>query len=288
MLLSGKKAIITGGSEGLGFAIAEAFVREGASVAICARDKTKLKEARQKLSSIKKPGQLVWSKPCDLSKPKQIQSFISATEKKLGEIDILVNNAGVIGPMGPLETADWNAWRQTLEINLFGAALACRALLPGFKQRKRGKIVNISGGGATAPFPYFTAYALSKVALVRLTETLAMELKEFNVQVNAVAPGMLNTSMMQDIVDAGPAYMGEGEFAKYQKVRSGEAGVSPTEPAELCAWLASDKSDAVTGKLISAAWDPWRKFDPHLSDLQKTDIYTLRRILPEDRGQKWG
>ena len=119
-------------------------------------------------------------------------------------VDVLVNNASVQGPIGPLETVDFAAWRAVFEVNLFAAAPVPAG--PAVHARSgRGKIINVSGGGATGPRPDFSAYALTKVAIVRLTETLAEELKGMAIDVNAVAPGAMNTRMLEEVLAAGPA-----------------------------------------------------------------------------------
>jgi NAD(P)-dependent dehydrogenase (short-subunit alcohol dehydrogenase family) len=134
--------------------------------------------------------------------------------------------------------------------------------------------------------PYLSAYAVSKAGLVRFMETLAEELAEFNIDVNAVAPGALNTRLLDEVLAAGPGVVGKSFYDQSLKQR--DSGGTPLQKgADLCVFLAGKESDKITGKLISAVWDPWESFGDHLSDLKSTDIYTLRRIVPEDRGKKW-
>ena len=284
--LKGVRAVITGANQGLGFAIARHFVQQGAHVAICARDKAKLAEAAEKLRALAAADQKVFARPCDVSDPAQVDAFVAAAIGELGAVDVLINNAGVYGPKGPTESVPWNEWTQAMKINLHGVLLPCRALIPHFKSRHSGKIINLSGGGATAPLPFISAYAASKAAVVRLTETLAEELRDDGIEANAVAPGALNTRLLDEVLQAGPEAVGP---AFYQKaIKQKEAGGASIElAAELCAYLASAASKGVTGKLLSAPWDPWRELAAHKEALAKSDIYTLRRIVPEDRGQKW-
>ena len=153
-------------------------------------------------------------------------------------------------------------------------------------RRGYGKIVQLSGGGATNPLPGLSAYAASKAAVVRFAETLAEELREHHVDVNAVAPGALNTRMLDEVLAAGPERVGQAFYERaLEQQRSG--GVPLERGAELAVWLASAASDGVTGKLLSAVWDPWRELPRHLEDLA-SDVYTLRRIVPGDRGLGWG
>jgi NAD(P)-dependent dehydrogenase (short-subunit alcohol dehydrogenase family) len=285
MKLSGRNALITGASQGLGKAIAENFLAEGANVALCARNENDLNAARAELAA-KFPSRRVVSKRCDVSDETQVNELVAFALRELGSIEALVLNAGVYGPMGPTESVDLNEWRRALEINLFGALLPCRALIPHFKQVGYGKIVVLSGGGATNPLPNISCYAASKAGAVRLMETLAEELREFQVDVNAVAPGALKTRLVDQVLAAGPEKVGAAFFAKNKKWS--EEGATPLElGARLCVYLASKESDGITGKLISAQWDPWRDLQKHREELAKSDIYCLRRIVPEDRGKKW-
>jgi NAD(P)-dependent dehydrogenase (short-subunit alcohol dehydrogenase family) len=154
------------------------------------------------------------------------------------------------------------------------------------KKKGSGKIINLSGGGATNPLPRLSAYAASKAAVVRLTETLAEELREHSIMVNAIAPGALNTRLLDEVLEAGPELVGSEFYEKALKQR--ETGGAPIEKGvALCVYLASSASDGITGKLISALWDPWENLGELRSELEKSDIYTLRRIVPEDRGKKF-
>ncbi len=286
MKLSGLNAIITGASQGLGLEIARAFVRDGASVALCARDAAKLDAAARELRALATAGQKIVALPCDVSDPTAVSAFAAAAIAGLGSVQVLVNNAGIYGPKGPTESVDFAAWKHALEINLFGVLLPCRELIPHFKAQGRGKIINLSGGGATAPMPFISAYAASKAAVVRLTETLAEELRADKIDVNAVAPGALNTRLLDEVLQAGPRTVGEVFYQRALKQKA--TGGAPLDlGASLCVWLASAASDGITGKLLSAQWDPWINLAAKRDILAQSDIYTLRRIVPEDRGQKW-
>lgn len=287
MKLKNLNALITGSSQGLGKVIAEHFLREGANVVLCARDEKGLFATRDELQKLAAPGQKVRAQACDVSSETQVQALAGFALAELGSVEILVNNAGIYGPMGPTESVDWQEWTRAIEINLYGVLLPCRALIPHFKQAGRGKIVILSGGGATNPLPNISSYAASKAAVVRLMETLAEELRPHHVDVNAVAPGALKTRLVDEVLKAGPEKVGTAFFAKNKKWA--EEGATPLElGAGLCVYLASPESDGITGKLLSAQWDPWQKLHEHRDELAKSDIYCLRRIVPEDRGKKWG
>lgn len=286
MKLSGINAIITGANQGLGFEIARRFVLEGASVAICSRDAAKLGQAAERLRKEASASQKIVSLACDVSDPQAVNAFIADAIRALGAVHVLVNNAGVYGPKGPSESVDWEEWKRAIEINLYGVMLPTRAIVPHFRAQGRGKIINLSGGGATQPLPMISAYAASKAAVVRLTETFAEELRAARIDVNAVAPGALNTRLLDEVLSAGPETVGSAFYQKALKQK--ESGGTPLDlGASLCAWLASPESDGITGKLLSAQWDPWKDLATKRDLLAKSDIYTLRRIVPEDRGLKW-
>lgn len=285
MKLKGINAIITGGSQGLGRVIAKHFIREGANVVLCARDEKVLQTTVRELAG-KAPNAIVLHKACDVSDAAQVDALAAFALRELGSVHVLVLNAGVYGPMGPTEDVDINEWRRAMDINLFGVLLPCRALIPHFKEIGRGKIIVLSGGGATNPLPNISAYAASKAAVVRLMETLAEELRCHGIDVNAIAPGALKTRLVDEVLQAGPEKVGQVFYDKNKKWA--EEGATPLElGADLCVYLASSQSDGITGKLISAQWDPWNQLHKRRAELEKSDIYCLRRIVPEDRGQKW-
>jgi NAD(P)-dependent dehydrogenase (short-subunit alcohol dehydrogenase family) len=285
MKLKNLNALITGSSQGLGKAIAEQFLREGANVVLCARSEKDLSATRAELAK-KFPVQKVFAQTCDVSDEAQVTALVAFALRELGSLQALVLNAGVYGPMGPTESVPLAEWRRALEINLFGLLLPSRAVIPHFKKAGRGKIVVLSGGGATNPLPNISAYAASKAAVVRLMETLAEELKSFQVDVNAIAPGAMATRLVDEVLAAGPEKVGPAFFEKNQSWKKN--GAVPLElGARLAVYLASAESDGITGKLISAQWDPWQDLQKHRDELAKSDIYCLRRIVPEDRGQKW-
>ncbi|MHB8778406.1 MAG: SDR family NAD(P)-dependent oxidoreductase [Anaerolineales bacterium] len=285
--LENRTALVTGANQGLGKAIAHAFVLAGANVFLCARDESKLAEVQTELQGFCKTGQRVEAMRADVSKREDVTRLASAALKAFPQIHILVNNAGVYGPKGPIDDVDWDEWVQAIEVNLLGSILIAKALLPHFRTHHYGKVIQLSGGGATAPLPFISAYAASKAGIVRFMETLAEEVKMLGIDVNSIAPGALNTRLLDEVLEAGPLKVSKSFYDRALKQKA--EGGSPLERgAELAVFLASAQSDGITGKLISAVWDPWEHFPEHLEDLKKSDIYTLRRILPKDRGMDWG
>jgi NAD(P)-dependent dehydrogenase (short-subunit alcohol dehydrogenase family) len=286
-VLAGRTALITGATQGLGLEIARAYLDAGAAgIVICGRDRAMLESALAELSERAAPEQEVLGEPADVSQLDDVERLVELALSRLGEITILVSNAGVYGPKGAIENTDWSQWTRAVEINLFGSVLPARALAPHFTERGYGKIVQLSGGGATGPLPGLSAYAASKAAIVRFAETLAQELREHHVDVNAIAPGALNTRMLGEVIEAGAERVGE-DFYRRALEQQSSGGVPLRRGAELAVFLASPASDGITGKLLSAIWDPWADLPAHRGELQ-SDVYTLRRIVPGDRGLDWG
>jgi len=285
--LKGRTAIITGGSQGLGLAIAHAYVAAGANILLCARDGEALNTARDDLISRADAEQIIEAEAADVSRSEDVQRLMATALRIFSRIHVLVNNAGVYGPKGMIEDVDWTAWVKAIEVNLFGSVLMCRAVLPHFKAHHYGKIVQLSGGGATNPLPRISAYAASKAAIVRFAETLAEEVREDNIDVNAIAPGPLNTRLLDEVLAEGPNSVGPVFYERALKQKM-DGGAPLERGADLSVFLASAASDGLTGKLLSAMWDPWETLPEHLEELQRADIYTLRRIVPKDRGLTWG
>jgi NAD(P)-dependent dehydrogenase (short-subunit alcohol dehydrogenase family) len=285
--LAGRTALITGASQGLGLEIARAYLDRGAAgVCICGRDPVALEGALAELRDRAGPGQKVLGEVADVSRPEDVSRLVEIAVRGLGEVTILVSNAGVYGPKGGIDQTDWSEWVRAIEINLLGSVLPARELVAHFAARGHGKIVQLSGGGATGPLPGLSAYAASKAAVVRFAETLAEELREHRVDVNAIAPGPLNTRMLDEILCAGPERVGQAFYERALEQRRG-GGIPLRIGAKLAVFLGSVASDGITGKLLSAVWDPWPELPQRLEDLD-SDVYTLRRIVPGDRGLDWG
>jgi NAD(P)-dependent dehydrogenase (short-subunit alcohol dehydrogenase family) len=254
---------------------------------LCARDQALLEQARDEVAALARPGQQVRAMRADVSNPSDVAALVGAAVAQLDAFQVLVNNAGVYGPMGSIDDVDWNQWTRAMEININGSVLPLRAVLPHFRAQRYGKIVQLSGGGATNPLPRITAYAASKAAIVRLTESVALDVKEYGIDVNSIAPGALNTRMMDQLLAAGPGAVGDEFYARMKQMATG--GTTPLEVgAALAVFLGSSASDGITGRLLSAPWDPWDTLQQHRGDLDPSDIYTLRRIVPKDRGKAWG
>lgn len=286
-VLAGKKAIITGANQGLGLEIAHKYVQAGADLMLCARNADLLERARVELAAMAGASQKIVAQVADVSSESDVQNVMTQTLQQLGGCHILVNNAGIYGPKGEIESVDWAEWVRTIEINVYGSVLMSRAVVPHFKAQGYGKVIQLSGGGATNPLPRISAYAVSKAAIVRFAETLAEELRGTGIDVNAIAPGALNTRMLDEIIEAGPGKVGKTFYERSLKQK--ETGGAPLEKgADLALFLASSASDGIMAKLISAVWDDWAHWPEHLQELTDSDAYTLRRITGRDRGLTWG
>jgi 3-oxoacyl-[acyl-carrier protein] reductase len=275
MSLRGKVALVTGGSRGIGRDVAEALARAGMNLALAARAQSELNEARDALE--RAFGITCVIRPTDVSKPEDVQSFVSDAHKAFGRIDLLVNNAGVYGAIGELTACAVDEWRTAIEINLMGTVYATRAVLQIMQAQRSGKIVNLAGGGVGGPFvaPRISAYATSKAAVVQFTEVIAREAAEFNVQVNAISPGFVVTQGNAVVIEAGEAKAGSEFYRRTLKERA-SGPTRAEEAARLIVWLASDESGLLTGKLLSAKWDDPAKLD--VAGANASSLYTLRRI----------
>ena len=285
MPLGDRTALITGGSRGLGLSLGQGFVRAGAHVAILARPSAVLDAALDSLDAARvAPTQRVTAIPADLADLNSLPSVVRRVEAALGPLDVLVNNAAAMGPIGPLADTSMEEWQSAIAVNLIAPVALMQAVLHGMRDRRRGKIINVSGGGATGSRPNFSAYACAKTALVRATEIVADEVKTFGIDVNAIAPGAMNTRLLDAVLEAGPDKVGAIEYRRALEQQA-SGGAPPARAVELAVWLASPASDGITGRLLSAIWDPWADLPAQWAELEKTDIYTLRRIVPADRGR---
>jgi NAD(P)-dependent dehydrogenase (short-subunit alcohol dehydrogenase family) len=225
---------------------------------------------------------------CDISRWEQVQACRDEVAKEWGRLDALICCAGIQGPLGAAAELDPSRWVESLAINLNGTFFCLRAFYDLLRRaERRAKVVCFSGGGSTAPRVNFTPYAVAKTGVVRMVENLAHEWKGQAIDINAIAPGAVNTRMTEEVLALGPEVVGEKEFNVATK--QWKEGGTPLETYARCvAFLISEKSDGISGRLISAKWDPWPDLPSRASEIDKSDIYTLRRIIPEDRGQKWG
>jgi len=273
--LESKTIIVTGGSVGIGLAVAKKCAEEGARVIIAARNKNDLKQAVDEIKKISKKEHIYYS--LDVSNITGVKNFADWCKKNNLQINGLVNCAGIYGPIGKTTEIDLNKFTEAIYVNFLGTVYMCSIFAPIIKSETRKKIINFSGGGAASPFANYSAYATSKIAIVRFTENLSIELAEDNYDVNCVAPGFVVTRLHQQTLEVGGEKAGNSFFENTKKqIETG--GVPPEKAAELTVFLLSEKSDEINGKFLSAPWDPWQDED-FLNELRKNkNIATLRRI----------
>lgn len=276
-ILQNKNAVVTGGSRGIGFAITQEFISEGARVVICSRTKKELKKA---LEILNKNSEVVFGIICDVSKFSDCKKLINFAKKKLKKIDILINNAGIYGPIGPFKEIDLNNWRKTLEINLMGMVYCSNLVISEMEKNKKGKIINLCGAGVggSKTMPNFTAYFTSKFAIAGFSEVLSDELKQKNIQVNSISPGAVNTYLNEYLIKQGPKKSGK-EMYKQALRQKKEGGTSPQVVAKLVSFLSSNESDRISGRLLSAKWNPPKSLKEIKEFTQ--NIFKLRRVDQE-------
>jgi NAD(P)-dependent dehydrogenase (short-subunit alcohol dehydrogenase family) len=273
-------AIVTGASRGLGRLCAHELAAQGADLLLIARDRAALTDVADEISA-KCPDRRATTLSCDLGSPESPQRLREAVEQH-GSIDILLNNAAVQGPIGPAWEVPWREFEMALHLDFLVPVALCRAVIPGMKAKGRGWIINISGGGATSPRPMFAAYAAAKTALVRFTETLALESAGYGIRVNAVSPGAFASGMTK-AVHAAAENAGAAEAGTAKQLLNSDDTVNAQKTARLVAYLTLGEGRDITGKLISAVWDRWECFHLHPEVVTHKDAFTLRRVLPQER-----
>ena len=228
MKLADKVALITGGGRGIGKAIALAYAREGAKLAICARTEAEIKETVNEIQRLKAQAK-GW--PCDVSLEEPVKDFVANVVKEFGRVDVLVNNAGVMTRPVPITELEIKKWDYTMAVNLRGPFLVTQSVLPIMMKQKSGSIVNVSSMVGRGAYANFIAYAASKWGLEGFTQTLAAEARSSGIRVNSVEPGYVATKL------------------------TGYSGSKPESVTDVFVYLASDEAKGVTGKMLSSsAW----------------------------------
>lgn len=276
------KLLITGSSSGVGRWLAAHYAAAGHEVwGVARRDQSDF-AAEQKAC-----GRHFRSTRVDVSKWETMEELGREVAREWDRLDGLICCAGIQRPLGPAMKLSAAAWNESLQTNLHGTFNTLLALHePMLRTGRRAKIVCFSGGGSTGPRPFFTPYAVAKAGIVRLVENLAHEWAALPIDINALAPGAINTRMTEEVIEAGPLVVGATEHRKaLEQIQNG--GTPLPKVGEVIDFLLGPESDGITGRLISGLWDPYRTLPQVREELHKSDVFTLRRIVPEDRGLDW-
>ena len=226
MKLKDQICLVTGGARGIGKAVAVAYAREGAKLALCARTSGELE---QSVAEIRRDGGDCRGWTCDVSLEDSVADFVAAVHERFGRVDVLVNNAGVMTRPAPVTELDVKKWDYTIAVNLRGPFLVTRAVLPAMMKQRRGSIINVSSAIGRGAFANFTGYAASKWGLEGFTASLAAEVRSSNIRVNSVDPGYVATKL------------------------TGYRGSKPDTVTGVFVYLASDESKSVSGKMLGAS-----------------------------------
>jgi len=283
MDLKNKNILITGGSMGIGLATARICLQRGGKVAICARNQNDIDKA---VATLQQEGHRdLLGLRADVTKENEINHALDQIASHFGPLTSLIHAAGVYGTIGPITQVNPDEWFEAVKINLFGSFLVARQSCLHFQKNGGGRLVLFSGGGAASPFPNYTSYACSKTAIARLAETIAQEMAPFQIEVNCLGPGFVLTRLHQQTLAA--QELAGKEFLEKTKGEIAKGGVPAEVGASAAAFLISDNAKGITGKFIAAPYDNWKSFPERLDELKKNDIFTLRRIVPKDRGMDW-
>ncbi|MDX2194683.1 MAG: SDR family oxidoreductase [Gemmatimonadales bacterium] len=276
--------VVTGGSRGIGRACADRLAAAGADLLLVARGEAELVATATELAA--RSGRRVAPLVADCSTREGAERLAAALE---GCEDLLglVHAAATLDAIGPALDVEADAWFEVVRVNLLGTLRTAQVVGRRLRRQARGgSMVLFSGGGGTSPFPNYTSYACGKAAVVRLAETLALELGEAGIRVNALAPGFVATRMHAATLAAGPAAAGGAYFERTRQELAG-GGAPPEAAAEAALFLLAPVSAGITGRLLAAVHDDWRAWPAHAGQIAASDLFTVRRITPADRGLEW-
>ncbi|CAN5604378.1 N/A [soil metagenome] len=271
--LSGQVAIITGGGRGLGRAYATALAKAGVAVAVTARTASEIQAVQRE---IEQQGGRALAITADVTDKHALAQLVVTIEQQLGPVDLLVNNAGVLRAIGQIAEVDADEWWREVEINVRGPFLCSQAVLPGMIRRKRGRIINVASVGGLHATDSFSAYCVSKTALIRLSESLAVENKAHGIVVFAIHPGNVRTAMTEYLHDSEIVGQRAPWMQQSWQRRFAEAKDTPVERSvALVLQLAVGQADALSGRYIDAE-DDLTELLSSVDDRQNNDLYTLR------------
>ena len=273
MELDSAVAIVTGAGRGIGRAIAREYASHGAKVALASRTASQLDAVAREISG---EGGAALAVPTDVTDRESVARLVNRAESELGDVDILVNCAGSYGAIGPVYECSADAWLRDITINLYGVFLCSHVLLPRMLARDRGYVINLIGGGTASPLAYGSAYGSSKAAVMRLTETMALELAETGVKVFAMSPGLVRTAMVASLVESsgGQRWAAESVNAMFDEGRD----VPPTFAAAMAVQLVSGKLDGLAGRAVRADRDDAEELERTTGEIVENDERVLRMV----------
>lgn len=281
MMKQKKTVLITGATGVIGSCLTEYFAKADYQLILTGRSKEKLDNLSKKI----KGDVLVYA--ADMAEYGDIKKLFNFVAEKVGRLDVVIPAAGIYGEIGTIEQCDAEKWEEAFRVNVFGVMRLVKESLPLLKKSDAAAIIFFAGGGEGA-LSNFSAYAGSKGAVIRLAETLAQELTGYNIRVNTIYPGAINSGFVQNILEAGKECAGEKMYQKALDQISGkEETVTPDKAGEFCLFLASDKAAGITGKVFAARYDDLEKIQKHKKEIMSSDIYTSRRLKPEFLGYDW-
>jgi NAD(P)-dependent dehydrogenase (short-subunit alcohol dehydrogenase family) len=268
--LSGQVAIVTGGGRGFGQAIARTLAANGSAVTVTSRTQAQVEETA---AAINAAGGRALGIAADVNSQADWQRVVRETEARLGPVTLLVANAALSDPAGPVYEIDPEVWQKTLDTNVMGSVRGARAVLPGMVQRGAGRMIIVSSGSALAAAPYTSPYRVSKTALLRLAEILALEVKDHGVSVFAIHPGVIDSTILDSAARTEEGRKWVPHFARM--VESGSVFTGTEQCAECCAFLATGAADALSGRYISATED-YRALAARGEEVREKDLQVLR------------
>jgi short-subunit dehydrogenase len=275
--------VIAGATGFLGQALAKHYSDLGIDLILIARDEVKLQSLKSELTQISNT--VITTLQIDFEGEYITKLFDELTPFK-ARIEFFICTIGNQNPISPILFSTELEWSRSIYTNLILPVSLSRLFVKMFLENGFGSLILVSGGGAATPRENFSAYAAAKAGLVRFVETFALEIRNSQVRINAIAPGVMPSQMMNEILE-NPIEAGPQEVSIARNAL-GDVRWESSRLLELCDFLISESSHGITGKLISAKWDNWEQWPLHLNELTESDLYTLRRINGRDKGLNWG